>query len=87
MPSNPYAFPVHFARDPKTGQFESASHFDLAGMELRDWFAGQLLPTAMANFYGDCAADGDAWSGHDDVADHCYRMADAMLRAREKAAT
>jgi len=46
------------------------------GMTLRDWFAGQAL----------------AWAGHDNwtssdpsaLAARAYRMADAMIAAREK---
>lgn len=47
--------------------------------ELRDEFALAVLPGAMRQFY----TDGDQWDGHDDVAEHCYRVADAMMRARE----
>jgi DNA-binding XRE family transcriptional regulator len=47
---------------------------------LRDEMAKAVLPSAMANFYH----AGDAWEGHDDVAKHCYTVADAMLRARQK---
>jgi hypothetical protein len=47
---------------------------------LRDEFAIAVLPAAMRNFY----EAGEAWDGHDDVAAHCYNVADAMLAARKK---
>lgn len=54
-----------------------------SGMSLRDWFAGQALPQVMAIY--------DAANGHTIGADHfprnctahAYKMADAMLAARE----
>ncbi len=47
------------------------------GMSLRDWFAGMELSKHVAT--STC----DTQSAYDRLADHCYRMADAMLRARE----
>ena len=54
-------------------------HYQTTGMSLRDWFAGQVLSSS--------------WEGrfpHDIVpptsqriAEACYEIADAMLRARE----
>ena len=43
------------------------------GMSLRDWFAGQFLTTV--EIVG--MADGE------EIATACYKMADAMLAARE----
>lgn len=51
------------------------------GMTLRDYFAGQEL-TNMAGRVAVC----DAPEVYARAADHCYRMADAMLRARAAAA-
>ena len=46
------------------------------GMSLRDYFAAKILPT----IYEDCTG-GEQWK--DFVAQEAYRMADAMLKARE----
>lgn len=51
--------------------------FEPDGMTLRDHFAGQELSKV------DGAAICDIPSAYARVADHCYRMADAMLKARE----
>ena len=49
------------------------------GRELRDYFAGQVIEGLLA--------DG-GWGGDlsyfEDVAEGAYRMADAMIKAREK---
>ena len=41
------------------------------GMTLRDWFAGQALVSC------------SDWSKPSDAARHAYRVADAMMKARE----
>ena len=45
------------------------------GMSLRDWFAGQALAGRMAGNYSIDAK----W-----IAEHMYRVADAMLKARKE---
>jgi len=50
------------------GEF-NAGH---AGMNLRDWFAGQAL-----------AGLAPCFEEYGDVAGHAYRLADAMLEARK----
>lgn len=45
------------------------------GMDLRDYFAGQALTTM--NFHIKPVDDTDF------TAEHCYKMADAMMRARK----
>lgn len=50
------------------------------GMELRDYFAGQALTNV--NPYG-APRNKDIYA---EIAETCYRMADAMLAAREKGA-
>jgi hypothetical protein len=45
------------------------------GMDLRDYFAGQALTTM--NFHIKPVDDTDS------TAEHCYKMADAMMRARK----
>jgi hypothetical protein len=61
------AFPVSCAAD---GTPLRASYQDTDGMSLRDWFAGQALTGVQAP-----TAEG--------VAAAAYRVADAMLAARE----
>jgi hypothetical protein len=53
-----------------------------AGMTLRDYFAAQSLPSIMSDWYasGDMPGDG---SNADSIAQIAYRMADAMLKARD----
>ncbi|KVV22340.1 hypothetical protein WK80_22395 [Burkholderia multivorans] len=50
-----------------------------AGMTLRDYFAAKELSKV------DCVEVCDVQGAYDRLADHCYRMADAMLRARGEA--
>jgi hypothetical protein len=91
LPPNPYAFPVPFARNPQTGQFEAANHFDMAGMELRDYFAGQaLIGVINQSTIAEVArmimtiAAANGVTEHDVIGRAAYRYADAMLTAREK---
>jgi hypothetical protein len=46
------------------------------GMTLRDYFAAKALQ-------GFLAAEDTGWENHE-LADACYKAADAMLKAREK---
>ncbi|HEF4736137.1 hypothetical protein KTD19_26435 [Burkholderia multivorans] len=46
-------------------------------MTLRDYFAAKELSKV------DCVEVCDVQGAYDRLADHCYRMAEAMLRARE----
>jgi len=67
MPSKPTggpAFPP--SMDPR---------YNPSGMSMRDWFAGQAIPEAMADY--------DLKSA-EAIATHCYHIADAMLIARSK---
>lgn len=63
-PANPPAFP--YQQNPAHG-----------GMTLRDWFAGQVLPTVLFISEEDDKAE--------DLAARTYKIADAMLAEREKA--
>ena len=56
---------------------------DKEGMTLRDWFAGQHL-TTLPEFHHVAACDDDELR---EVAVQIYRMADAMLAAREGGAS
>ena len=55
----------------------SGSNTEVNGMTLRDYFAGQELAKIKYALVG--ASDADLAR----QAEHCYRMADAMLKARE----
>ena len=48
------------------------------GMTLRDWFAGQALPTMLHDW---CESDPRHFEA---VALNCYKLADFMLAARER---
>jgi len=64
------AFPCH--TNPRPGTLNEAPQ----GMTLRDYFATAELAKV------DCVEVCDVQGAYDRLADHCYRMADAMLRAR-----
>lgn len=49
------------------------------GLSLRDWFAGQAIPTVINK----CEDYHGGWSA-DAVAACCYMVADAMLAARKE---
>lgn len=55
-------------------RLQAAQH----GMTLRDYFAAQTL----VGLYASMEVQENEW-GHETVADLCYGMADAMLKARE----
>jgi len=50
------------------------------GMTLRDWFAGQALAGMLASE----GSGGLSWGANEDIAQHAYKMADAMLAAGEE---
>ena len=52
------------------------------GMTLRDYFAGQALAGMFAS--EGVGPEGSTWGEIPDVAQHAYRMADAMLAERDK---
>ena len=63
------AFPIPHSNDPRSYESEP-------GMSLRDWFAGQALA-------GKMSIDSIEYLTPQDIADRCYRQADAMLAARQ----
>jgi hypothetical protein len=69
------AFPVADVIHPN-GQVQYGAN----GMALRDWFAGQALQSYLAGRNNDARDSNPA-----PVADVCYKYADAMLAARERA--
>ena len=72
------AFPVPFSLDPEQGGPVFADCYGNGGMTLRDYFAAK----AMQGFAS--TLRGDAPILFDRLAEDAYRMADAMLKAREK---
>ena len=58
------------------------------GMTLRDYFAAKAMPFEFKDYW-DCFAElenqtiNEFW--REEIAESCYAMADAMLRAREAA--
>ncbi len=67
------AFPVTLLSGERYGQ-----HNEHDGMTLRDYFAAKELSKIYAV---ECCDIPDAYARQ---AEHCYRMADAMLEARTK---
>jgi len=59
------AYPIMF-KHPTTGAI-----IENQGMELRDWFAGQVLPTLIGG------------AGMQDITKAAYKWADAMMEQRE----
>lgn len=79
MSKQEYAFPVH----------ETPDSLDSPGMTLRDYFAAKAMqaciPDRRDQFKND-NEDLDDWDNFFDViADEAYRIADAMLAARQRA--
>ena len=59
------------------------------GMTLRDYFAAKALPCVLKQLMHDYTLDDPKWSWEDDIdnyllADSAYKIADAMLKAREQ---
>jgi len=76
------AFPVPDSHYPN-GQVQYGAN----GMTLRDYFAGQVLVGMFAADSVHKEVTVSKWSGPEfatKVADACYRVADAMLKEREK---
>lgn len=74
--SNPQAFPLYCV----PGDINNTS-----GMELRDWFAGMALQgvlSAEPHNVNYTFEDGSTVAAQ--VAESCYEMAEAMLKARAK---
>ena len=62
---------------PCEGGSDSGLYAD-AGMTLRDYFAGQALSGLCAD-----PSNHDFYDSHEEAAETCYQIADAMLEARE----
>jgi hypothetical protein len=70
---NPQAFPRPHSADDIDADLSYPAH---AGMTLRDYFAGQALASVNLGI-------GVTDEFHRRTANHCYALADAMLKARE----
>lgn len=72
------AFPLPEIYDDRRGE---TIQYASEGMSLRDYFAAKAMQVYIASFVGI-----DAYAleeSRNDTARRCYRMADAMVRARE----
>lgn len=80
------AFPAPARFDTEADSWDCDPHF--TGMTLRDYFAARAMPMAVERLRHNYTIDMDDWYWTDDdfdaVADHSYRLADAMLRARQE---
>ena len=72
------AFPQETPGPYRAGRKERGPSTMRGGMTLRDWFAGQCLIGCVQHAYTSCIGDAE-------LADDCYRMADAMIAERERA--
>lgn len=68
-PENPYAFP-------------KATTYGSSGMTMRDYFAGQVLPTIADHSTYFENLEGEGYG--EKVARVCYQLADAMLKQRDQ---
>ena len=69
----------------KLRAFPSAAIADeFGGMTLRDWFAGQALPSVVAATSAGQHMLSGTGTVHDMIAQDAYRLADAMLAERAK---
>lgn len=75
-PENPPAFP-------RTGEGVGNPHYDVPGMDMRDWFAGQVAPSIVLS----PAQGGHQLSFEETarvIALSSYLIADAMLTVRQE---
>ena len=72
------AFPRPHSPNPHGGEDDGPWE----GMTLRDHFAGQALAGMWAHYFSSEATESDM--SLSDMADDCYRMADAMLAERDR---
>jgi hypothetical protein len=66
---------------PRIGEGLGNPYYDVPGMSLRDYFAGQALITAMCS--DNSRTEREARECARQMARRCYEIADAMLKARE----
>jgi hypothetical protein len=75
---NPQAFPV-WVND---AEYSRGGYVD-GGMSLRDYFAAKALPGLLVRSWEDASGKVPA-NIHELWADAAYKLADAMLKARDK---
>ena len=69
------AFPQTFDKTEKDGRVATITRY---GMTLRDYFAAKAMQGELA-----CQCVGQSWLDIEKLAEHCYNIADAMLKARD----
>jgi hypothetical protein len=77
-PENLQAFPAAYCVGPSDDMYPPEP-----GMTLRDWFAGQALPSVIADATAGGSVDGTG-TVYDMLSQAAYRFADAMLAERAK---
>lgn len=75
-PNNPMAFPQPAINN--NGRIDYADHQGYGGLAMRDYFAAAALQGFLANSQIKTRFDPK------DDAEYCYKIADAMLKEREK---
>jgi len=73
------AFPKLFSAQDRNPRGRTYTMKSIGGMSLRDWFAGMAVQAYSTQI---CKETGE-WTV-DMIAASCYRLADAMLKEREK---
>ena len=63
---------------PQSIREEDGSTTYYHGLSVRDYFAAKAMQGELA-----CQCVGESWHDIEKLAEHCYNLADAMLRARE----
>lgn len=80
QPQNPPAFPHSPAED----RHGNALSFGETGMSLRDYFAGKALICSLSHEKNMVCLGGHQLDQIKNIAEDCYLMAEAMLKARGK---
>jgi len=70
----------HLDRAFPVGISDRENGFIGEGMTLRDYFAAKALPVIYTEFTN----DDESYANFDEIAEDAYRLADAMLKAKDK---
>ena len=73
-----------FPRTQWTGSEKNAAHRDVAGLSMRDWFAGQALAGILPATDNESGRSAFTETEPSWIAQKAYELADAMLEARKK---
>lgn len=76
---NPPAFPVKVKRNTSSDPLATPREFQMQGMTLRDWFAGQALAGISS-----CLTGAEGKPIYNIIAQDAYAMADALLAERKE---